>query len=86
MDYFDLAEQYDGSLARAFQQVTGRICLISFSSDWLFTTEESREVVRALNSSAAKVSFAEIQTDKGHDAFLLDEPEFHRLLKGFING
>ena len=60
--------------------------MISFSSDWLFPTAESRELVRALNAVAANVSFCEIQTDRGHDAFLLDEPEFHRVLAGFLEG
>lgn len=86
MDYFDLAEQHGGSLREAFAETKARVCVVSFSSDWLFTTEDSREIVRALNASAAKVSFAEIQTAKGHDAFLLDEPEFHRVLHGFIEG
>jgi homoserine O-acetyltransferase len=63
-----------------------RFCIISFTSDWLFPTEESREVVRALNAVAANVSFVEIETDKGHDAFLLDEPEFYRTVSGFIEG
>ena len=60
--------------------------MISFSSDWLFPTAESRELVRALTAVAANVSFCEIETDRGHDAFLLDEPEFHRVLSGFLDG
>jgi homoserine O-acetyltransferase len=60
--------------------------VISFSSDWLFPTSESRAVVHALNAVAADVSFVEVQSDKGHDAFLLDEPEFHQTLTGFIEG
>jgi homoserine O-acetyltransferase len=59
---------------------------VSFSSDWLFPTEESRAIVRALNAVAATVSFVEVESDKGHDAFLLDEPEFHQTLHGFIEG
>lgn len=86
MDYFDLAEQHGGQLRDAFKEVKSRVCIISFSSDWLFTTEDSREIVRALNASGAKVSFAEVATDKGHDAFLMDEPEFHQMMKGFLDG
>ncbi|MGB1540358.1 MAG: hypothetical protein ACPG80_05310, partial [Rickettsiales bacterium] len=87
MDYFDLAQEHGGKLRDAFTESTHvRACVVSFSSDWLFSTEESRDIVRALNAAGAKVSFAEIETDKGHDAFLLDEPEFHRMLGGFING
>ena len=86
MDYFDLAAEHGGVLSRAFQGVRTRFCVISFSSDWLFPTSESREIVRALNAVAANVSFVEIATDKGHDAFLLDEPEFHATLTGFLAG
>jgi homoserine O-acetyltransferase len=86
MDYFDLAAEYDGRLAAAFAGTQVRYCVISFTSDWLFPTSDSREIVHALNAEAANVSFVEIETDKGHDAFLLDEPEFHTTLVGFLNG
>jgi homoserine O-acetyltransferase len=86
MDYFDLAASYDGVLANAFRGAATRFCVISFSSDWLFPTAESRELVRALTAVAANVSFCEIETDRGHDSFLLDEPEFHRVLAGFLDG
>jgi len=95
MDYFDLAADHGGVLANAFR-VKGadgverptpvRFCLVSFSSDWLFPTGESRAVVHALNAVAANVSFVEVETDKGHDAFLLDEPEFYQVARGFIDG
>ncbi|MDJ0894774.1 MAG: homoserine O-acetyltransferase [Alphaproteobacteria bacterium] len=86
MDYFDLAEAHGGNLAQAFVDCPVRFCLISFTSDWLFPTSESREIVKALNAVAANVSFAEIETDKGHDAFLLDEPELNDVVRGFLNG
>ena len=86
MDYFDIAEGHNGILANAFEGTPVRFCLISFTSDWLFPTEESREIVRALNAVTANVSFVEIDTDKGHDAFLLDEPEFARTVSGFLDG
>lgn len=85
MDYFDLAADHEGRLARAFKNSPVRFCLVSFTSDWLFPTPESRAIVRALNSVAAKVSFVEITSDKGHDAFLLDEPEFFQTVKGFLD-
>ncbi len=85
MDYFDLAADYGGRLSDVFANTTPRFCLISFTSDWLFPTPEVREVVHALNAVAANVSFVEIETDKGHDAFLLDEPEFHDTVSGFLN-
>jgi homoserine O-acetyltransferase len=84
MDYFDLAADFEGSLATAFQGTETRFCVVSFTSDWLFPTSESRNIVRALNAFTAKVSFVEIETDKGHDAFLLDEPEFFDTLRGFL--
>jgi homoserine O-acetyltransferase/O-succinyltransferase len=86
MDYFDLAEEHEGVLAGAFSGTNVRFCVISFTSDWLFPTSESKEVVHALNAVAANVSFVEIETDKGHDAFLLEEPEFYSTLRGFLNG
>jgi len=86
MDYFDLAAEHGGSLAAAFEGTRSRFCIISFTSDWLFPTSESREVVHALNAAAANVSFVEIATDNGHDAFLLHEPELFETLRGFLNG
>jgi homoserine O-acetyltransferase len=86
MDYFDLAAEHDGDLSAAFRGARTRFCVVSFSSDWLFPTAQSRAIARALNRAAANVSFVEIATDKGHDAFLLDEPDFHRTLGGFLAG
>ncbi len=86
MDYFDLSLESEGGLSGTFRGTPVRYCVISFSSDWLFPTQESRAVVRALNAVAANVSFAEVETDKGHDAFLLDEPAFHGTLGGFLEG
>ena len=59
---------------------------MSFSSDWLYSSVESRNLVRALNAVAANVSFTEIESDKGHDSFLLDIPEFDATIRGFIEG
>lgn len=84
MDYFDLAADYGGVLANAFKGTATRFCVVSFTSDWLFPTSDNRQIVQALNAAAANVSFVEIATDKGHDAFLLDEPEMFSTLRGFI--
>ena len=84
MDYFDLAADHGGRLADAFAGTATRFCLVSFTSDWLFPTEESRAVVHALNAAGASVSFVEIETDRGHDAFLLDEPELFSAINGFL--
>ena len=85
MDYFDLAEDYGGVLANAFQGTKTRFCVVSFTSDWLFPTAENRTIVHALNAAAANVSFVEIGTDRGHDAFLLDEPELFATVSGFLS-
>ena len=86
MDYFDLVGEHGGVLANAFKETKIRFCVFSFTSDWLYPTEESRQIVRALNAVAANVSFVEIDSDAGHDAFLVDEPEFEKLLTGFLEG
>jgi homoserine O-acetyltransferase len=86
LDYFDLAARHGGTLANAFQNARHvRFCVLSFSSDWLYPTPESRDIVRALNAAGARASFVEIETDKGHDAFFLDEPQLDATLKGFFN-
>jgi homoserine O-acetyltransferase len=85
MDYFDLAAEYGGVLAEAFRGTQTRFCIISFTSDWLFPTAENKKVAHALNAAAANVSFVEIATDRGHDSFLLDEPEMFAAVRGFLN-
>jgi homoserine O-acetyltransferase len=85
MDYFDLAADYGGRLANAFKGTTTRFCIVSFTSDWLFPTAESKAVVRALNAAGASVSFVEVETDRGHDAFLLDEPVLFATVRGFLS-
>jgi homoserine O-acetyltransferase/O-succinyltransferase len=85
MDYFDLAADYGGVLARAFKNAKTRFCVVSFTSDWLFPTSDSRAIVHALNAGGASVSFVEIETDRGHDAFLLDVPDLFATTRGFID-
>jgi homoserine O-acetyltransferase len=86
MDYFDLSAKHGGSLTEAFRKARAvRFCVLSFSSDWLYPTAESRDVVRALNAAGCRASFAEIESDKGHDAFLLDEPQLDATLRGFLS-
>src|SRR5260370_9327015 len=84
MDYFDIAADHNGVLAKAFRGIQIRFCVVSFTSDWLFPTSESRALVHALNASSARVSFAEIETDRGHDALLLDVPEFFERSRAFL--
>ena len=84
-DYFDMAAGYGGLLADAFRKAREvRFCVLSFTSDWLYPTPESRSIVRALNAAGARASFLEIDSDKGHDAFLLDEPVMRDAVAGFL--
>ena len=85
MDYFDLSKQFKNGLIEAFQNHKTKFLIISFSSDWLYPTKNSKDIVIALNASGANVAFAEIRTDKGHDSFLVNEPEFLETLKGFLD-
>jgi homoserine O-acetyltransferase len=85
MDYFDMEEEYNKNLSEIFSGSTSRFLIIAFSSDWCYPTEESKYISRALNAAGLDVSFVEITTAKGHDAFLLDEPEFKEALSGFIS-
>ena len=84
MDYFDLIKQYNGNLSNAFKESKTKFFIISFTSDWLYPTSENKEIVIALNSSGADVGFIEINSDKGHDSFLLDVPDFLKSVKNFV--
>ncbi|QLC25611.1 homoserine O-acetyltransferase [Parasphingopyxis algicola] len=84
MDYFDLAEEHGGLLANAFKDTKTRFCVISFDSDWLYPTSEAKTIVRALNASGAEVSFVELSSPFGHDAFLLDTPGMNATVDGFL--
>ncbi len=84
MDYFDLAEEHSGRLAEAFAGATARFCVVSFDSDWLYPTSESRHLVHALNAAGAPVSFVELSAPFGHDSFLLDVPALDRVVAGFL--
>jgi len=85
MDYFDLASHHGGDLAKAFAGCKARVQCVSFTSDWLFPTAENKRSAEALKAAGADVRFAEIETDRGHDAFLLDEPELFALVHDFLN-
>ena len=85
MDYFDLTKQFNGNLSNAFKGSKTKFFIISFTSDWLYPTSENREIVIALNSIGADVGFIEITSDKGHDSFLLDVPDFLNAVKNFLN-
>ena len=84
MDYFDLAEEHGGRLADAFRNSKARFCLVSFDTDWLYPTAESRTIAHALNAAGAPVSFVELSAPFGHDSFLLDVPALDRVIAGFL--
>ncbi len=84
--YFDLTEGGAVSIADVFKGTKIRFLVVSFTSDWLYSSDESRKLVRALNAVAADVSFAEIESDKGHDSFLLELPELDATISGFLKG
>jgi homoserine O-acetyltransferase len=85
LDYFDPAAAYGGSLARAFERARGnRFMLVSFSTDWRFSPARSREIVKALVDQRIDVSYAEIEAPHGHDAFLLEEPRYHAVLRAYF--
>ncbi|MEQ1499573.1 MAG: homoserine O-acetyltransferase [Novosphingobium sp.] len=89
MDYFDLAEEVSGGvgggrLADAFAGSKARFCLVSFDTDWLYPTSESRTIAHALNAAGAPVSFVELSAPFGHDSFLLNVPALDRVIAGFL--
>ena len=85
MDYFDLAKQFNGNLSNAFKKTESKFFIISFTSDWLYPTQENKEIVIALNAIGANVGFVEIESDKGHDSFLLNVPDFLNTVKNFLD-
>ena len=84
MDYFDLAARAGGDLARAFASAKAAFLVVSFSSDWLFPTAESRKIVNALLKNRLNVSFCEIKSAYGHDAFLLEADVLGPMLRDFL--
>jgi homoserine O-acetyltransferase len=84
MDYFDLAGAYGGRLADAFTSTRARFCVLSFDSDWLYPTADSRRIVQALVAAGRHTSFVELSSPHGHDSFLLDCPAMNRVVDGFL--
>jgi homoserine O-acetyltransferase len=85
-DYFDLEREYgDGSLVNAFAHTTCRFLVVSFSSDWLYPTYQSRNMVQAMKKNGLDVSFCEVEAQWGHDAFLIPNPRLSKIMKGFLS-
>jgi homoserine O-acetyltransferase len=84
LDYFDPSRRYGGSLNRALAEVQAKFLVVSFSTDWRFPPNRSREIVESLLSNKSEVSYAEINAPHGHDAFLLDDPRYHNLIRAYF--
>ncbi len=85
LDYFDPAAAHDGDLAKAFERASARFLVVSFTTDWRFAPERSREIVRALLDGRHPVTYAEIDAPHGHDAFLLDDARYHALVSAYFD-
>ncbi|MDA9611764.1 homoserine O-acetyltransferase [OM182 bacterium] len=85
LDYFDPSTDFDNDLSKAFADATCKFLLISFSTDWRFPPERSRELVEILLSASCNVSYLEIEADEGHDAFLMPIPEYMEALRAFLS-
>ncbi|MCP3874003.1 MAG: homoserine O-acetyltransferase [Desulfobacteraceae bacterium] len=84
-DYFDLAGQYgSGSLVKAFAKCQSKFLIVSYTSDWLYPTYQSKEMVKAMKKNNLDVSFCEIDAQWGHDAFLLPSDRLDNLIRGFL--
>ena len=84
LDYFDPAARHDGNLSRALAAATARFLLVSFTTDWRFSPKRSREIVKALLDNRRDVTYAEIDAPHGHDAFLLDDPRYHAVVRAWF--
>ena len=85
LDYFDPAASRDGNLSDALEPVTAKFLVVSFTSDWRFSPARSREIVKALLDNRLSVSYAEIDAPHGHDAFLMDDPRYHNLIRAYFD-
>jgi homoserine O-acetyltransferase/O-succinyltransferase len=85
LDYFDPAADYSHDLKQALALASARFLVISFTSDWRFPPERSREIVKGLLDNRLDVAYAEIDAPHGHDAFLLDDPRYHALVRAYFD-
>jgi homoserine O-acetyltransferase len=85
LDYFDPARKHGGELVRALAPAQAKFLLASFTTDWRFPPERSREIVEALIRNGRDVAYAEIDAPHGHDAFLLDDPRYHKVVAAYFD-
>lgn len=84
LDYYDPALSYGGNLSTALKNVTAQFLVVSFTSDWRFAPDRSKEIVKALLDNELTVSYAEVTADHGHDAFLMPDPHYHAILRNYL--
>jgi homoserine O-acetyltransferase len=85
LDYFDPARAFGGDLVRALEPARARFLLVSFTTDWRFSSDRAREIVEALIANGREIAYAEIDAPHGHDAFLLEDPRYHRLVAAYFD-
>jgi homoserine O-acetyltransferase len=85
LDYFNPADAFDGDLSAAFRAAKANFLILSFTSDWRFSPERSREIVKALLDNKINVSYAEITSSHGHDSFLMETPYYHKLVRAYMD-
>ncbi len=85
LDYFDPATEFDGDLSAALNKVTAKFLVISFTSDWRFSPDRSREIVKALLDNELPVKYAEVTAAHGHDAFLMLDAHYHAILRSYLS-
>jgi homoserine O-acetyltransferase/O-succinyltransferase len=85
LDYFDPAADFGGDLAKALARAKASFLVVSFTSDWRFSPARSRAIVKALVDNNLDVSYAEIDAPHGHDAFLMDDPRYHGVLRAYFD-
>ena len=85
LDYFDPARRTGGDLATALAEVRSKFCLVSFTTDWRFPPERTREIVSALMKNKAELAYAEIDAPHGHDAFLMADPKYHGFVREYFD-
>ena len=85
LDYFDPASTYNDDLSTAFRTIKSDFLVLSFTSDWRFSPERSRDIVKALLDNEINVSYAEITSSHGHDSFLMENQHYHQLMRAYMN-
>jgi len=85
LDYFDPAHIHNGDISAAFAQARADFLVLSFTSDWRFAPDRSREIVKALLDNSLNVSYAELTSSHGHDSFLLEDKHYHQVLRAYLD-